>query len=236
MDFLERTELLIGKESVEKLKSSKVAVFGIGGVGSYVAEALGRCGIGNMVLIDYDIINKTNINRQIHSTVKTIGQNKVQVMAERLKEINPCIKVEAHKREYKGEADEELLSNSYDYVVDAIDSVPAKISLIVNCINKKIPIISSMGAGFKLDPTKFKVADIYETNTCPLARIMRHELKKRGVKSLKVVYSTEKPISIKNTNKRNNRQIGSISFVPAAAGLVIASVVVKDLISIVDSL
>lgn len=241
MDFLSRTELLIGNIAIEKLKSSTVAIFGIGGVGSFAAEALGRCGIGSLVLIDYDKINESNINRQIHSTNKTIGQNKVDAMKERLNEINPMIKVKTYTKMYNDITKDKLINNNYDYVIDAIDIVSSKTSLIINCINAGIPIISSMGAGNKLDPTKFKVADIYDTNMCPLAKIMRHELKKHGVKSLKVVYSTEKPFKAKEfestlNSKNNNLLIGSISFVPSVAGLVLASVVVRDLIGIpIDS-
>lgn len=233
MNFLSRTELLIGKEAIGKLKQSTVAIFGIGGVGSFTTEALARSGIGNLVLIDYDKINESNINRQIHATSKTIGLYKVDVMKERLKDINPKIKVQTYKKMYKEDTKEELISNNYDYVVDAIDMVPSKISLILNCIDRGIPIISSMGAGNKLDPTGFKVADIFETKMCPLARVIRNELKKHSIKSLKVVYSTEKPIK---TVTGYSDAIGSISFVPSAAGLILSSVVVRELIGVsIDS-
>lgn len=233
MNFLSRTELLIGKEAIGKLKQSTVAIFGIGGVGSFTTEALARSGIGNLVLIDYDKINESNINRQIHATSKTIGFYKVDVMKERLKDINPEIKVQTYKKMYNEDTKEELISNNYDYVVDAIDMVPSKINLILNCIDRGIPIISSMGAGNKLDPTGFKVADIFETKMCPLARVIRNELKKHSIKSLKVVYSTEKPIK---TVAGYSDAIGSISFVPSAAGLILSSVVVRELIGVsIDS-
>ena len=239
MNFLTGTELLIGKEAIAKLRQSTVAIFGIGGVGSFAAEALGRCGIGNLVLIDHDIINESNINRQIHATSKTINCYKVDIMKERLIEINPKIKIKTFTKMYNDLSKEELLSKEYDYVVDAIDTISGKVSLIINCIEKGIPIISSMGAGNKLDPTKFMVADIYETKMCPLAKIIRRELKKYGIDSLKVVYSTEKPIipaiktgeKIGNSSLINNKVLGSISFVPSAAGLILSSVVVNDLIN-----
>lgn len=244
MNFLSRTELLIGKEATQKLRQSTVAIFGIGGVGSFTAEALARSGIGNLVLIDYDKINESNINRQIHATSKTIGLYKVDIMKERLIEINPMINVEIFKEMYDESSKKELLSKRYDYVVDAIDNVPAKIDLIVSCIDKKIPIVSSMGAGNKLDPTGFKVADIFETKMCPLARIIRNELKKHSIESLKVVYSTEKPVKLVtkfsdsgySSEPINNKIIGSISFVPSTAGLILSSVVVRELIGIsIDS-
>ena len=247
MDFLSRTRLLIGDEAIQKLKSSTVAIFGIGGVGSFAVEALGRCGIGNLVLIDSDKINITNVNRQIHSTEKTVGRYKVDVMKERLEDINPAVKVQTCNRMYNEDTKDELIHDSYDYVIDAIDTVSSKISLIINCIDRGIPIVSSMGAGNKLDPAKLRIADIYETSMCPLAKIMRHELKKQGVKALKVVYSTEKPLKINavfetrnesgekgdaNTSIYNKAPIGSIAFVPSVAGLMLASVAVRDLIGI----
>lgn len=247
MDFLSRTRLLVGDGAIQKLESSTVAIFGIGGVGSFAVEALGRCGVGNLVLIDYDEINVSNINRQIHSTQKTIGLSKVDVMKERLEEINPNIKVQTYKRMYNENTKNELLSDSYDYVIDAIDTVSSKINLIINCIERGIPIVSSMGAGNKLDPAKLKIADIYETSMCPLAKVIRHELKKQGIKALKVVYSTEKPLKITagfetqgetgengtgNSSIYNKPPIGSISFVPSVAGLMLASVAARDLIGI----
>lgn len=247
MNAFSRTELLIGKEGIDKLAKSTIAIFGIGGVGSYAAEALCRCGIGRLVLIDYDDICITNINRQIHATRKTVGQSKVEVMKERLSDINPKAEIIIHKMLYNEQTSEILLLPEYDYVVDAIDMVSSKIHLIIKCIEMNIPVISCMGAGNKLDPTKFVVTDIYKTSVCPLAKVMRHELRKRGVKELKVVYSKEEPMvpradvadcktncvcgnkEIANGTKR--RQIpGSISFVPSAAGLIIASAVVRDIL------
>ncbi len=247
MDFLTRTRLLIGDEAIQKLESSTVAIFGIGGVGSFAVEALGRCGVGNLALIDSDKINITNANRQIHSNEKTVGRYKVDVMKERLEEINPAIKVQTYNRMYNEDTKDELINGSYDYVIDAIDTVSSKISLIINCIDRGIPIVSSMGAGNKLDPAKLRIADLYETSMCPLAKIMRHELKKQGIKALKVVYSTEKPLKINtvfetqkesgeksdaNISIYNKAPIGSIAFVPSVAGLMLASVAARDLIGI----
>ncbi|MFA7572318.1 MAG: tRNA threonylcarbamoyladenosine dehydratase [Lutispora sp.] len=219
----ERTELLIGEEGIKKLKDSKIAIFGIGGVGSFAAEALGRCGVGELVLVDYDTINDTNLNRQLHSTTKTIGKYKVDAMKERLLEVNPEIRIHTHKDKYNQDTSDVLLNKDYDYVIDAIDMVTSKINLIVKSIEMNIPIISSMGAGNKLDPSMFEVADIYKTEMCPLAKVLRYELRKHGVKKLKVVYSKERPIKTANVP-------GSISFVPSAAGLILASVVVKDIL------
>jgi len=247
MHSFSRTELLIGKEGIEKLKNCKIAIFGIGGVGSYAAEALGRCGVGTLVLVDYDDICITNINRQIHATRKTVGKPKVDVMKERLLDINPDANIIVYRELYNDETSSMLLSSDYDYVIDAIDMVTSKINLIEKCIDMGIPIISCMGAGNKLDPTKLEVTDIYKTSVCPLAKVMRYELRKRGIKKLKVVYSKESPISPVEgvadckthcvcTNKETanctkRRQIpGSISFVPSAAGLIIASEVVRDIL------
>lgn len=228
-----RTELLIGKENVEKLNKSKVAIFGIGGVGSFVVEGLARAGIGNFVLIDHDIVSKTNINRQIIATTKTIGMLKVEVARERILEINPDAKVEIIKEFFMPDS-KEILDNSIDYIVDAIDTITAKIELVQRANKLNIPIISSMGTGNKLDPTRFEVTDIYKTSVCPLAKVMRKELRQRGIKKLKVLYSKEEPIKIKQTssqNKETKKQVpGSISFVPSVAGLIIAGEVVKDLI------
>jgi tRNA A37 threonylcarbamoyladenosine dehydratase len=229
-----RTQLLLGNEGMEKLKSSKVAVFGVGGVGSFTVEALARAGVGNLILIDHDEIDITNINRQIPALHSTVGESKVEIMKNRILDINPDINVVAHKKLYNKDSSHELLSEKYDYVVDAIDMVSSKIDLIEKCYNKGINIISSMGMGNKLDPTKIEVSDIYKTHMCPLAKVMRRELKNRRIKKLKVVYSTEKPIkpviTISNDSKREVP--GSISFVPSVGGLVIASVVVKDLVSL----
>lgn len=225
-----RSEQLLGKNSMEKLKNATVAVFGIGGVGSFVAEALVRTGIGNIFLIDYDIIDITNINRQIHATTKTIGQSKVEVMKRRVLEINPELNVTIFKERYNEMTRNLLLSQDYSYVVDAIDMVSSKIDLIVQCKELNIPIISSMGAGNKLDPTKFMVGDIYSTKVCPLAKIMRNELRKKNIKDLKVVWSDEKPrpINLENTNVRKAVP-GSVGFVPSVVGLIIASEVIKDI-------
>ena len=234
MNQFSREELLIGKEAVNKLKKSKVAIFGIGGVGSYVLEALVRAGVENFVIVDKDNVDETNINRQIIATTKTVGKAKVDVAKERLLEINPNAKVEAYKEFFMPES-EGILDNSIDYIVDAVDTVTAKIELVLRADSLNIPIISSMGTGNKLDPTKFEVSDIYKTSICPLAKVMRKELGKRNIKKLKVVYSKEEPI--KTTIKTNNntdrtKQVpGSISFVPSVAGLIIAGEVVKDLIN-----
>lgn len=226
-----RTELLLGKEGMKKLRESKVAVFGIGGVGTFASEALARSGLGSIVIIDYDIIDVSNINRQIHATTKTVGLSKVEVMKDRLLEINPAINIKAINRRYTEDSKNELLDLNYDYIIDAIDMVSSKISLIENSKNLNIPIISSMGAGNKLNPTMFQVGDIYKTDTCPLAKIMRKELRKRGIKDLKVVWSNEKPIKA-NLEKKDIRKAipGSISFVPSVAGLILASEVIKDIV------
>ena len=230
-----RTELLIGKDNVEKLNKLKVAIFGIGGVGSFVVEGLARAGIGNFVLIDHDIVSETNINRQIIATTKTIGMPKVEVAKERILEINPDAKVEIIKEFFMPDS-KEILDNSIDYIVDAIDTVTAKIELVQRANKLNIPIISSMGTGNKLDPTKFEVTDIYKTSVCPLAKVIRKELRQRGIKKLKVLYSKEEPIKTKQTSTQNQetkKQVpGSISFVPSVAGLIIAGEVIKDLINL----
>jgi tRNA A37 threonylcarbamoyladenosine dehydratase len=226
-----RTELLLGEEGMKILKNARVAVFGIGGVGSFASEALVRAGLGMIIIVDYDIIDITNINRQIHATSRTVDLPKVEVMKDRLLEINPSLDIIAIKDVYKDENKDRLLSQDYDYVIDAIDMVSAKINLIENCKRLNIPIISCMGAGNKLNPTMLQVGDIYKTNTCPLAKVMRNELRKRNIKNLKVVWSTEKPIKV-NLEKEGTRKAvpGSVSFVPSVAGLILASEVVKDLV------
>jgi tRNA A37 threonylcarbamoyladenosine dehydratase len=241
-----RTEMLIGKEGLEILGASSVAVFGIGGVGSFAVEALARAGVGSLVLVDYDDICITNINRQVHATDRTVGLAKVNVMKERVLDINPDARVTAHKMKYTSDSAGELLNKDYDYVVDAIDMVSSKLDLIERCSLMGIPIISSMGAGNKLDPTLFRVADIFETNTCPLAKVLRKELRKRSVEALKVVYSVESPVEQKvgsqgsgeegsvgkgEESRLTRRVPGSISFVPSVAGLIVASEVVKDLLA-----
>ncbi len=226
-----RTELLLGKEGMDKLKDSCVAVFGVGGVGSFASEALVRSGLGKIILVDYDIIDISNLNRQIHATTKTIGLPKVDVMKERLLDINPELDVVVYREKYNSETRHKLISKDYDYVIDAIDMVTSKLDLIETCTNMGIPIISSMGAGNKLDPTAFAVGDIYSTHTCPLAKVIRHELRKRNIKSLKVVWSKEKPMKV-NLEKEDRRKAipGSVAFVPSVAGLIIASEVIKDLV------
>lgn len=243
-----RTELLFGKEAMDKLQNSKVAVFGIGGVGGYVCEALVRSGVYHFDLIDDDQVCLTNLNRQIIATRKTVGQYKVDVMRERILEINPDADVSVHKCFFLPENADDFPFEEYDYVVDAVDTVTAKIELVMKAQEKGVPIISSMGAGNKLDPSAFKVADIYKTRVDPLARVMRREMKKRGVKKLKVVYSEEdpkRPIEDMAVSCRNHcicppgaqhkcterRDIpGSTAFVPSVAGLIIAGEVIKDLI------
>lgn len=232
-----RTELIIGKEAMEKLHNSKVAIFGIGGVGSYVVEGLVRAGIQNFILVDNDDITLTNLNRQIIATTKTIGRAKVEVAKERILEINPNAQVEVYKEFFMPES-KGILDSSITYIVDCVDTVTAKIELVLRANKLKIPIISSMGTGNKLDPTKFEITDIFKTSVCPLAKVMRKELKAREIKKLKVLYSKEEPIKME-VNFENNeieeniskKQVpGSISFVPSVAGLIIAGEVVKDII------
>ena len=242
-----RTELLLGRDAMEKLASSRVAIFGIGGVGGYTAEALVRSGIGEIDIIDDDKVCLTNVNRQIYATRKTVGKYKVDVARERILDINPDIKVNTFKTFYMPETSSQFDFSGYDYIVDAIDTVKGKIELAVNADKAGTPIISSMGAGNKLNAAGFEVADIYKTSVCPLARVMRYELKKRGIRKLKVVYSKEKPIvpiESEEISCKNNcicppgtarkctarRQVpGSTAFVPSVVGLIIAGEVVKDL-------
>ena len=231
-----RTELLFGKEAMEKLRNSRVAVFGIGGVGGYAVEALARSGVGAIDLIDDDRVCLTNINRQIIATRKTVGKYKVDVAAERIAEIDPDIKVTKHQCFYMPETADQFDFKQFDYVIDAIDTVTGKIELVMQAQKAGVPIISCMGAGNKLDPTAFEVADIYKTSVCPLAKVMRRELKKRGVPALKVVYSKEEPLTpIEDEECRaeceKRRQVpGSNAFVPSVAGLILAGEVIKDLI------
>lgn len=230
MEQFSRTELLIGKENLEKLKNSKVAIFGIGGVGSFVLEALTRAGIGNFILVDKDNVELSNLNRQIIATRKTVGKPKVEVAKERILEINPNAEVEIYKEFFMPET-EGILDSTISYVVDAIDTVTAKIELVKRAQELNIPIISSMGTGNKLDPTKFEVSDIYKTSVCPLAKVMRKELKARKIKKLKVVYSKELPIKVARNEEVIKQIPGSISFVPSVAGLIIAGEVIKDIIN-----
>lgn len=229
-----RTQMLIGEEGIKKLTNSKIAIFGIGGVGSYVAEALARSGVGNFILVDNDKVTITNINRQIIATTKTIGQYKVDLMKQRILDINPEAEVETYKTFYMPDCKENILDNSIDYIVDAIDTVTAKIYLIEEAQRLNIPIISSMGTGNKLEPSKFEITDIYKTSVCPLAKVMRKELKQRNIKKLNVLYSKEEPVKIKRNSEEETtkKQVpGSIAFSPSVAGLIIASKVVKDLIN-----
>lgn len=243
-----RTELVIGKAGVEKLNNAKVAIFGLGGVGSFVLEGLVRAGIGNFVLIDDDKICLTNLNRQILATRKTVGQPKVEVAKQRILDINPNANVEIHQEFFMPET-EGILDNSIDYIVDCIDTVTAKIELVVRAEKLNIPIISCMGTGNKLDPTRFEVTDIYKTSICPLAKVMRKELRNRGIKKLKVLYSKEEPVKLNETEENSckhncicpqgtkrkctirNQVPGSISFVPSVAGLIIAGEVVKAILN-----
>jgi len=224
--WYDRTESLLGNENLEKLKNSHIAVFGIGGVGSFVAEALVRAGVGEMTVIDGDVVAESNINRQLIATTKTIGVSKVDVFVERAIEINPTIKIHKIYKFYTPENRDEFFIDSYDYVVDAIDSVTNKVDLIKTCYDKKIHIISSMGTANKLNPTMFEITDIYKTSMCPLAKVIRKKMKELGVEKLKVLYSKELPVKPVD----NNVKLGSISFVPSVAGLIIAGEVVSDII------
>ena len=227
-----RTELLIGKEGIEKLKKSKVAIFGIGGVGSYVVEGLARAGVGSFILVDKDIVDKTNINRQIIATQKTIGLKKVEVAKQRILDINPYAVVEIHSEFFMPNSPD-LFDKKTDYVIDCIDTITSKLELIVRAKNMNIPIISCMGTGNKLDPTKFEVTDISKTSVCPLAKVIRKELRNRGINTLKVVYSKEEPVKANIFGEETKKEIpGSISFVPSVAGLIIAGEVIKDLIKV----
>ena len=223
--FTSRTELLIGKQGIKKLQNSKVAIFGLGGVGSYVVEGLSRAGVGNFILVDNDKINPSNINRQIIATTKTVGKPKVVVEKERILEINPEANVEIIE-EFFTKDSKEIFDNTFSYIIDAIDTISSKIELIVRANKLNIPIISCMGTGNKLDPTKFEITDIYKTTVCPLAKVMRKELRNRGIEKLKVLYSKEEPIKLNNTNT-----ISSISFVPSVAGLIISGEVIKDILN-----
>jgi tRNA A37 threonylcarbamoyladenosine dehydratase len=243
-----RTQLIFGKEAIDKLKNSRVAVFGIGGVGGYAVEALVRSGVSALDLFDDDVVSLTNLNRQIIATRKTIGMYKVDAMKERILDINPDCCVNIYKTFFLPENSMEIDFSQFDYVIDAIDTVSAKIELVLKAQAANVPIISAMGAGNKIDPTKLSVADIYKTSVCPLARVMRYELRKRGIKKLKVVYSTETPIKpigsqeiscqeqsicpdgSKRTSPVRREIPGSNSFVPSVCGMIIAGEVIKDLI------
>lgn len=229
-----RTELLLGSTALERLKSSRVAVFGVGGVGGYVTEALARSGVGALDLIDNDVVAPSNINRQIIALHSTVGQYKTDVARARVLDINPECKVRVYRTFYLPETAHEFDFSLYDYVVDAIDTVSGKLALVQQAQESGTPVISSMGAGNKLDPTAFEVADIYKTSVCPLARVMRAECRKRGIKKLKTVYSKEPPVSFSAAPEKDSRRRsvpGSVAFVPSVAGLIIAGEVVKDLIN-----
>ena len=224
MNIFDRTKLLLGEDKLNELKNKRVAVFGVGGVGGYAVEALARSGVGTLDLIDKDVVDETNINRQIIALQSTIGQPKVEVAKARCLDINPDMTVNTHQVFYLPETANQFDFKSYDYVIDAIDTVTGKLQLIEAANEANVPIISSMGAGNKLDPTQFEVADISETSVCPLAKVMRKELRDRGIEHLKVVYSKEAPIKIEA------RSPGSVAYVPSVVGLIIASEVIKDLL------
>lgn len=236
MNQFSRSELLLGKEVMANLSKMKILIFGIGGVGSYVCEALVRSGVGHFILVDSDKISLTNVNRQIHATLKTVGRSKVEVMKERMLEINPECDITTYEEFYLPDNHSDIITSDISYIVDAIDTVSAKIDIICKAKELNIPIISAMGAGNKLDPTCFEVTDIYKTSVCPLAKVMRRELKKRNISSLKVVYSKEEPIKIEDysccSEELGEKKIpGSVSFVPSSMGLIIASEIVKDVIN-----
>lgn len=236
-----RSQLLLGAEAMKQLENARVAVFGIGGVGGHAVEALARTGIGHFVLVDSDDVSVTNLNRQIIATMDTVGKYKVDVMKERILSINPKAEVEVHRCFFLPETKAEFHFEEYDYIVDAVDTVTAKIELVMQAEEYGVPIVSSMGAGNKLDPTQFEVADIYKTSVCPLAKVMRRELKKRGVRKLKVVYSKEEVREPKDAQLLqelheecpDRRSVpGSVAFVPSVAGLILAGEVIKDLAGI----
>ena len=233
-EIFSRTEMLLGSAAMEKLKNARVAVFGVGGVGGYTVEAFARSGIGSIDIIDNDTVSVSNINRQIIATRDSVGKYKVDVAAERIKSINPDAKVRTYRTFYTPETAHDFDFSEYDYVVDAIDTVSGKISIVVEAEKAGVPVISSMGAGNKLDPTAFEVADIYKTSVCPLAKVMRKELKDRGIKKLKVVYSKEIPLKPEPPEGEvlpagKHRVPGSIAFVPSVVGLIIAGEVIKDI-------
>lgn len=230
--IFQREELLIGKENVNKLKNSHVIIFGLGGVGGYVVEALARAGVGELTLVDFDVVDITNLNRQLIATLDNVGKDKAALFKERILSINPEAKVHAFKEKFTREVAPQFFEEAeYDYVVDAIDIITSKLDLIEISTKKKLPIVSSMGMGNKIDPTMIQLGDVYKTSVCPLAKVMRRELKNRGVKKLKVVFSTEVPRKPENEtgDRAKMFNVGSISFVPSVAGLIMASQVVKDI-------
>ncbi len=229
-----RSEMVFGAEGLERLHASTVAVFGVGGVGSFAAEALARVGVGHLVLVDFDTVDITNVNRQLHAFPDTVGMSKVHLMEERVKRIYPEIEVTVYDTKYTAENAGEIFSASWDYVVDAIDMVSSKLDLIERCWKHGVPVISSMGTGNKMDPTRFEIVDISKTHTCPLAKVMRKELKARGVKKLNVCFSDETPVKPQaldvNPDVPRKQTPGSVAFVPSVAGMICASKVVRDLI------
>ncbi len=247
-----RTEAIIGKDGMKRLKNATVAVFGIGGVGSFAVEALARAGVGHIIMVDFDVIDITNVNRQIHAYSDVVGCKKIDEMAKRVTRIDPTIKITTIDTMYNADAvendeysDKSLFDFQWDYVIDAIDMVSAKIDLIERCYQRNIPIISSMGTGNKIYPEKLQITDIYKTHTCPLAKVMRRELKNRGIKKLTVCFSDEQPVSIKHLSKHSSlfmdefdnvgeiqgkRMVGSMSFVPSVAGMICAGKVIRDLL------
>lgn len=231
MYWYERTRMLLGDEAINKLKKSSVIIFGVGGVGSFVAEAIARAGVGEITLVDNDTVSMTNINRQIIALNSTVGKMKTEVMAERIQDINPECKVNCVNEFILYDNINKVIDKKFDYCIDAVDTVTAKIAIIMRCNELNIPIISSMGTGNKLDPTRLEITDIYKTSVCPLAKVMRKELKVRGIKKLQVCYSKEEPIipldSMEETNKR--RTPGSVGFVPSVAGLIIGGEVIKKI-------
>ena len=233
-DAFSRTKLLLGEDGLAKLAKARVVIFGIGGVGSFAAEALCRAGVGHFLLVDSDTIDVSNINRQIHATTRTVGQKKTDVMRARMLEINPAANVRTKCEFYEPDRAEAFFTEPLDYIVDAVDTVTAKISLVIEAGKRNIPIVSAMGTGNKLDPTRFEVTDIYRTNVCPLAKVMRKELKKRGVSRLKVVYSKEPPLrpDAPETEDTRRQTPGSVSFIPSVAGLILAGEVVRDIVGV----
>lgn len=227
----ERTELLLGADAMKRLKNARVAVFGVGGVGGYAIEALVRSGVGTLDIFDNDTVSLTNLNRQIIALHDTLGQPKVEVMKKRALSINPDITVNAHNCFYMPQNSDEYDFSVYDYIIDAIDTVTGKIEIIVRANKANVPVISCMGTGNKLDASRLEVADIYKTSVCPLAKVMRYELRRRGIKTLKVVYSKEEPVRAASDKAGAARRVGSTAFVPAAAGLIAADEVIKDLSS-----
>lgn len=226
-----RSELLLGSGSTDILKSKKVIIFGLGGVGSYIAEALARAGIGHITLVDSDTVSVSNINRQLCALNSTIGMPKTDIVAERIKDINPLCETESVRKFYLPENADEFELEKYNYIADAIDTVSAKIDLAVRAEKLSVPIISCMGTGNKLDPSQFRISDIYKTSVCPLCRVMRYELKKRGVKSLNVVWSAEEPVKAVADSSNNRHSPGSLPFVPGAAGLIAAGKIILDIVN-----